>query len=152
EGGLVVAAIGLVLVGCQVSRTRRMPVRQFLACASCLGIATLVIAGPYVAVIGGGTNQNSVKHGMTNERVESAPRGAATLPLAVWWPGEPNAARGWWGLWALGTELSRGALHVGWVLALIGLWAYRDRLRTTPGTWVLLVLCGVTAVVLWLLA
>lgn len=52
----------------------------------------------------------------------------------------------------MGTELSRGALHVGWVLALIGLWVYRDRLRTTPGTWVLLVLCSVTAAVLWLLA
>lgn len=152
EGGLVVAAVGLVLLGCQASRVWRLAFGRFAACVACLVVATLAVGVPYMAVIGHVTNKHSIQNVIKNESVQAVPRGATSLPLAVWWPGEPNAARGWWGLWALGTELGRGALHVGWLAALLGFWAFRGRLRTTPGIWVLLLLCAAMGAVLWRLA
>jgi hypothetical protein len=151
EGGLIVATVGLTLLLCQAVRRWRFPKRRFLVYTMCLTIATLAVAGPYMAVIGGLTNKQSHRSVIHNRIVEAAPRGVAGVPLAVWWPGDEHDAKGWWGLWALGTELSRGAFHVGWLAVLVGLWACRDRLRT-PGVWLLLLLCAIMAAVLWLLA
>jgi hypothetical protein len=152
EGGLVVAAIGTVLLCCQAIRNRRWPVRRFLACSFSLALGALVVAGPYMAVIRGITNKQSIRSTIENRIVEAPATCTSGLPLAVWWSGSPDADKGWWGLWALGTELSRGAFHIGWPAALLGLWVCRDRLRSTPGMWVLLLLCAAMASVLWRLA
>jgi hypothetical protein len=149
EGGLIGLALGLALLSCQVSQRWRVPTRRFLASATCLFIATLVVAGPYMAVIGGITNKDSVIN--SAKIAAAAPSGTTRLPLAVWWPGDRDDAKGWWGLWALGTELARGALYVGWLPVLIGFLGFRDRLRT-PGVWVLLLLCVLTSAALWRLA
>jgi hypothetical protein len=152
EGGMVVASIGLVLVGCQAIRVQRWPLRQFMTCAAALAIAALVVAGPYMAVIGGITIKESIRRTIQDQTIETQTSTTGGLPLAVWWPGEKDASRGWWGLWALGTELSRGAFHVGWPAALLGLWVCRARIRWTPGLWVLLLLCTIMALALWRLA
>jgi hypothetical protein len=152
EGGLVVASFGLVLVGCQAIRVQRWPLRHFLVCAAALAIAALVVAGPYMAVIGGITNKESIRRTIQDQTMETQRSATAGLPIAVWWQGEKDASKGWWGLWALGTELSRGAFHIGWPAALLGLWLCRARIRGTPGLWVLVLLCTIMALALWRLA
>jgi 4-amino-4-deoxy-L-arabinose transferase-like glycosyltransferase len=149
EGGLVVAAIGLVLVGCQLNRGWRFPARRFAECALCLAMGAVLVAGPYIAVIGRLTNKQSHRSIFENRVVSDSPRITVGSPVAVWWPGKIDEAKGTWGLQALGIELSRGAFHVGWLAALIGIWACRERLRTTPGLWVLLLLCALMCVLLW---
>jgi hypothetical protein len=152
EGGLVAAAIAAVLVGCQIIRGQRWPLHRFAICGCCLLFGTLVVAGPYMAIIGGITNKQSI-HSTIQNRVVKAPTANTTgLPLAIWWPGEIDDKKGWWGLWALGTELSRGVFHIGWPAALIGLCVCRKRLRRQPGMWLLLLLCTLMAAVLWRLA
>jgi hypothetical protein len=152
EGGLVVVAIGAVLVWCQLIRGQRWSLRQFAMCGYCLLLGALVLAGPYMAVIGGITNKQSIHSTLQNHIVETGGTYTARIPLAVWWVGEADADKSWWGLRALGTELSRGAFHIGLPAALLGLWVCRDRIRRTPGMWVLLLLSTGMAVVLWRLA
>jgi hypothetical protein len=153
EGGLVVAAVGTVLLGCQAFRYWRFPWMRWVACAFALGFGALLIAGPYMAVIGGITNKDSIWHALKGRVAEAPPRQESTgLPLAVWFDGPADAKRSLWGLWALATELGRGAFYAGWVAALVGLFAYRHRLRAVPGIWVLLVLGAAIALSLWALA
>jgi hypothetical protein len=52
-----------------------------------------------------------------------------------------SAGRLLWGLQALATEMAKTFLYVGWVPAALGLWWFRDRYRTVPGAWVLLLVC-----------
>jgi hypothetical protein len=152
EGGLVAAAIGATLVGTQVVPGHRWPTRRLVICGICLSVAVLAVAGPYMAVIGGITNKQSIHSAIQNRVVEAPKAITAGLPLAVWWQGNIEDNKGWWGLWALGTELSRGVFHIGLPAALIGLWVCRERLRRVPGMWLLLLLCALMAAVLWRLA
>src|SRR5262249_27799237 len=118
----------------------------------CLAIGTLVFAGPYMAIIGGVTNKQSIRSTWENHIVETPSKSTSGFPLAVWWPGEKEDDKGWWGLWALGSELSRGMFHIGWPAALLGLWVCRQRILNLPGMWVLLLLCIVMSAVLVRLA
>jgi hypothetical protein len=153
EGGLVTAATGMVLLGCQAVRSWRLPWKRCVACAAALSLSALIAAGPYMAVIGGITLKHSIVQSLKGQTAEAPPcQNVTGLPLAVWWNGEGESKRTLWGLWALGTELGRGAFYVGWAAAIIGLLAYRHRLRTVPGIWVLLVLCAGVTLALWGLA
>src|SRR5205807_342657 len=84
EGGLVVAALGLVLATSQFVRAFRLPRRRFLICAACLVLGALVFVGPYVAVIGHITNKHSIQNVITNQRVQGGSSGVQSFPLAVW--------------------------------------------------------------------
>jgi hypothetical protein len=53
---------------------------------------------------------------------------------------------------AIGVELAHAFLWVGWLPALLGLWWCRERYRTVPGTWLLLVLFLMHMGLVWLLA
>src|SRR5262249_2660124 len=57
-----------------------------------------------------------------------------------------------WGLKALATEIIRGYQYLLGVPVLLGLWWFRNGLRTVPGAWVLLALCVMQAVILYRLA
>jgi hypothetical protein len=152
EGGLVVAAVGLVLLGRQAVRGQRVTFRRLIFGSAALGLGALAVAGPYMAVIGGITNKQSIHSTLQNHIVESSPSYTAGFPLAVWWEGDPDADKSWWALWALGTELSRGAFHIGLPAALLGLWVCREKIRRSPGMWLLLLLSALMAIVLWRLA
>jgi hypothetical protein len=151
EGGLIVATVGLMLLICKVVHAWRLPMRRFAVCTLALTMGALLIAGPYMAVIGRITNKDSQLRLLDKQAAHATPTETAGVPLAVWWDRSENDPKGWWGLWALGAELSRGAFHIGWLAVLLGLWACRDKLRT-PGIWLLLLLCALLAAVLWRLA
>ena len=102
-------------------------------------------------------------------------RGGASLPLAVWW-GPEDAARtskAMWATRALGSEYMKAAHYVVPVFALIGLFRLRSRSGRLPAgagfvrllgsirfrprlsdprIWLLLVVAGVQAAILWALA
>jgi hypothetical protein len=152
EGGLVAAATGIVLLGCQAVRSWRFSWKRWVACAAALSLGALIVAGPYMAVIGGITLKTSILNSVMGQAAEAPLRERMTaLPLAVWWS-EAEGKRTLWGLWALGTELVRGAFYVGWAAAIVGLLAYRHRLVAVPGIWVLLVLSAGVMLALWGLA
>jgi hypothetical protein len=160
EGLLIALCEGLVLLGCQAVRSWRFSRARLLACGSTLLLGTILVGGPYMAVIGHVTNKKSHINVLNGEKVEAAPAApprstltsaTGSVPLAVWWR-ESDGNKSWWGLWAVGLELSKGSFQVGWVAALLGFWHFRQRFRFIPGMWVLLALCTVMCAVLWRLA
>jgi hypothetical protein len=155
EGVVIVAATGLVLLGCQTVRAWRRPWLRLTACAATLAIGALVVAGPYMLVIGRISNKDTVEHlekgALLNRREGAVPM--AELPLAVWWQGETvRPHRLWWGLEALATELTKGLFQIGWLPTLLALWWFRNRFRRMPGTWILLLVCLAMLLALWRLA
>jgi hypothetical protein len=54
-----------------------------------------------------------------------------------------------WGLQAIATEVTKDLQYASVLPLLLGLWWFRDRLRTVRGTWVLLVFCGLHSFILW---
>jgi hypothetical protein len=151
EGAVVVVVVALVLVGCQLVRGWRMSVTRWAACLAGLSLGAALVGGPYVAAIGRLTNKQSHRSWIEGQIVEEPILSPLAAPLAVWWS-DQDASKSMWALRALGTELSRGAFHVGWLAAIIGLWSFRHRLRTTAGAWLLVLLALVMGVVLWRLA
>jgi hypothetical protein len=148
EGGLIVAAAGLVLLVMQATRTRRSSWGQFLARLVSLGVPALAVAAPYMLTIG----HLSTKQAITSVvQAPVQPLTLSDLPLAVWWTGDDpgRAGRALWSLRVLVEIIARTFFYVLWVPALIGLFADRQRIRQTPGVWVLLLVCGVLVVALY---
>jgi 4-amino-4-deoxy-L-arabinose transferase-like glycosyltransferase len=169
EGGVIVAATGLALLGCQAVRAWRISLGRLSACALTLSVGFLLVAAPFMAVIGRISNKDTLDHfqrgAWLNDTERIVPSARITdaspttelgygPPLAVWWQGEDpeHPHRFWWGLEALGTELSKGMFQIGWLPALIALWWFRDRFRSVPGVWILLLVCMAMLLALWRLA
>ena len=160
EGALIVAATGLVLVGAQAVGRWRRPWRQTTAGAAGLGLAALVVGGPFVAVTGQLTVKPTGKI-VIEARAAPPPPEPGTLAagqplLAVWHPEkdvEGSASRRLgWGLKVTVLEVIEAGSHITWLPALAGLWWYRGRLRHDPGPWAVLLLCLVLGLVLWRVA
>lgn len=156
EGGLVVAATGVVLLAGQAYRPWQMPWRAAVVCGASLGLAAVLVAGPYVTVIGKLTNKRSAERLIEGAALPPAVTRGPTFAVvpALWYTGgeQERSQRLGWAWKALGVELARGSFQVGWVAALIGFWGCRGRLRTSPGLWVLLVVCAAMTLALWRLA
>ena len=161
EGAFVLAATGLVLLGWQLS-AHWQPWQQVLKCGAVLTVAAAAVGGPYVFVLGRFTPKPTAHEILTGERTvngHSTPREslllAAAGPLP---PGLVLLADRWVGLsssralQAVAKETQKGFNYVGWVPALLALYWFAGRFRTTPGMWVLLVLCLLHAAVLWCMA
>ncbi len=71
--------------------------------------------------------------------------------LAIYAP-ESLKDRRLWGLYAIATEVTKDFQYLCVLPLLLGLWKFRDRLKTGGGAWVLLVLCLLHSLVLWRLA
>jgi len=177
EGGLLLAATGLVLAGMQLAPRWRRHWGTLGACGGSLALAAAAVGSPYVLITGHLTNKPSYhimvgdypeEPGKANRRSsleDVAPVAPANLPtassrrplmasiVAVWLKQEgPLPQRLREGLVALIDELIRGFHYLAWIPALLGLWWYAGRARTVPGIWVVLVLCGMHLLVLWRLA
>jgi hypothetical protein len=158
EGALVPLVTGLTLLGNQFIPAWRRPWKQCLANGLALGLAAMVVAGPYMAAIGGVTRKPTFIH-MTGraEATMTPPKlslARSPLPFAVWNYGpnvHPNDRYGW-AFKAVGTEIVRGTFYVLWVPGLFGLWWFRDRFRQHPGAWALLLLWGILALLLYRVA
>jgi hypothetical protein len=71
---------------------------------------------------------------------------------AIWWDSGKGIPPWWWGLHAQGYEVMKAYGYVLWLPVVVGLLWFRSRLRTSQGAWVLLVLAGLHALVLWRMA
>lgn len=71
--------------------------------------------------------------------------------LAIYAP-ETLENRYWWGLYAIATEVTKDFHYVAVLPLLLGLWCFRDRLRTVRGAWVVLILCVLHFLILWRVA
>jgi hypothetical protein len=177
EGGLLIGSTGLVLIGSQATRAWRMPWRRWLVCGTALSFVSLLIACPYMAVIGRLTNKQSHRS-LLEGRLATSPNadlsisspqpraphanvslGPALPPLAIIsfavWSNDTNhesPGSFWWGLRAVMTELGKGSFEVGWVPVFLALWWFRGLFREVPGAWVLLVVSLALILALWRLA
>jgi 4-amino-4-deoxy-L-arabinose transferase-like glycosyltransferase len=177
EGGFLLVATGVVLVGMHLTRARRSW-RSLGVCGGSLLLAAAVVGSPYVLITGRLSNKPSVdiminnypvdpiKANQRNRRENLPPPGFGPGSQAPW-PGRPLFASiyGVWinpegplthrlgqGLMALLEELVRGFHYVAWLPALVGVCWYAGRARHVPGIWVLVVLCGIYVLTLWRLA
>jgi 4-amino-4-deoxy-L-arabinose transferase-like glycosyltransferase len=164
EGGILIAATGIVLLGMQMSR-RRLPWRRALIGGAALVVAAGVIAVPYIITIGGLTAKPTAIDIMKAlasfldwafgwVRGGGSAHATAAPLFAVWRPdtGTEPAGRTWWSVVSLLEVLSKGFFYVFWVPALLGLWWFRDRFRLVPGTWVLLLVCVPVGLLLYRVA
>jgi len=163
EGALAVAATFAVLIGIQVMPALRWPRRQALACAAALVVGWLSLGGPYMAAVGGfspkPTARKITEGGdpyFSAAPVKDVPPSLARLgpTFAVWlheWP-NPQEHRVAKGFWAMVIETVRAYQYAFGVPALLGIWWFRDRLRTVPGAWVILLTCVLHAAGLWRMA
>jgi 4-amino-4-deoxy-L-arabinose transferase-like glycosyltransferase len=162
EGLLIPAAVGLTLLGMQAVRGWRRSWLSASACAAALTTAVLLVSGPYMLLIGGltvKTTGNALMKDATAELdrpIEAPEIGVVSgrALLAVWWHGDANAPSGRyvWGLQTLAEVLSKAFFFVLWVPALAGLVYFRDRFRTVPGAWMLLLVCVLLGCVLYRVA
>jgi hypothetical protein len=165
EGILIVLATGLVLLAGQAVQGWRRSRRDLLACTAALSLSALLLAGPYMAMIGRLTVKPSALRVMENHTAEAAPLTPEPSPqrrergnsgegghvlLAVWkvYDRLPSQ-RVWWGLGVLGYEIAKGACYVGAAAALLGLWLDRKRLVRMPAAWMMLLVCLGVAYALW---
>jgi 4-amino-4-deoxy-L-arabinose transferase-like glycosyltransferase len=168
EGLILAAATGVVLVAAQAVARWRRPWRDLLTCGATLTLATLVVAGPYMALIRGVTVKQAANR--VGERLRelartpdsrSLDRRIATLgmgmPLFADWS-DPNpdlhsfSERRVWALLVVPNMLIRGFFWSSWLPVLIGLWARRDLFRDSPFPWVILLACALIALSLFAVA
>ncbi len=152
EGALVVAAVGLVLVGMQLFQRSRQPWPRFLLCGTSLSVSAAGVGSIYVLTThhlsikpaAKGIIEFSANHpmpGSANDMVMS--QGVGREPLAasvfgVFFPRADNfPLKLGRSLRALGSEISHGFHYLGWVPALLGLCWFGTRLRREPAFWVL---------------
>jgi Dolichyl-phosphate-mannose-protein mannosyltransferase len=161
EGLMLVAAAGLALVlGKKLASPSRW--RQVLPNGLALVAGALLIAGPYMALIGGITNKptgGGLLHGEDPDKiwkarpVEVGERPFYSLPLGAWWNDGINKgeSRILWATQSLFMEWLKSSHYLAGLLAFFGLWLVRKRLRE-PAMLFLVVLVGMHAALLWLMA
>jgi hypothetical protein len=173
EGALVVIAAGLVLLGTQAHPLWRRSWKSTLTCGSSLAATALVVGSPYVLLTGQFTNKPSgqivletawlpKEQNGTEPQVGVPPLGGGPRPKAelqtasaflfgIYAP-ESLKDRRWWGIKAIASEVAHGYQYLAVLPVVLGLWWFRDHLRSVPGTWVIVVLCFLHGLVLWRLA
>jgi hypothetical protein len=176
EGLIVVGVALLVLGGMQLVRRERWPWRRALAGSLGLLAGAAVVAGPYMATIGGLTVKPSARHLFHNDKPQDtlfqpatsqtggrppsdtaalsrgAPLCAATF--AIWWmdaqrTGEPPWT---WGVNAIVVEFAHGFHYFAFIPAVLGLCWFGGRVRSDPGARVVLLWCLVLGLLLFRVA
>ena len=154
EGALIVPATGLVLVAMQFISTWRRSWVRALTCLAALLLTAAAVAGPYVLVNGRLTNKPTPRR-LWEPGADEAPVGwhgvhgpLTASVLAIYAPGTLKD-RHLWGLYAIATEVTKDFHYLAVLPLLIGLWSFREQLKTRCGAWVLLVLCLLHFLILW---
>jgi hypothetical protein len=174
EGLLLLFAV-MVCLAILAVQSRFGWTRRRLVLSACTTIAcTLVIAAPYMAVIGGLSNKTTGKwvlQGSSSARLDTQPSHdddseeanvdliggplLAMAPLAVWtaeWTeGTPGASAGW-AFKALLSEVGVGFHYIFWLPALVSLGWHRRRLVGDPGCWPLLLVVALHLALLFRVA
>ncbi len=161
EGALVVGTTGLVLLGVQCVRTRSVHWQRFLACGLALSLTAIIAGSPLYLI----THKLWLKNtgdklwqGTSQAPTPTVPQfaGGGSHPLfastfAVWGGVEDERERvqTLWGVKPVVAEIIKGTCYCLWLPMLLGLWWFRDRFRTVPVTWVMLISGVIIAVLLW---
>lgn len=154
EGALAGVAVGLVLL---VMRLVQWSWGRVAVNGGALTVAALLVAGPYMAAIGGVTVKPSGKKwlGLEQQAQETpAPpvQSNSGQPLfAVWWSNRVEPAPLPWAVGAVCRETVRAWQHVFWLPTLLGLWWWRGQWRSMAA-WPIFVLCLVHLSVLMRMA
>jgi len=162
DAAIVAGAIGLTLAGTAVVRRRGGgSTRAALLAGVGLVVGFLVLAGPYVALIGKLTNKptgNQLIEQMQGKEAkptyfQRTEIGSGRVPLAVWWdPAEVgDQSRAVWAIEAVGSEYWKSTHYSLVIFALIGLFTLRKRLDDSRVV-LLLVMAAVHVTALWWLA
>jgi hypothetical protein len=154
EGLLVAAVSVVVLAGLQRSPTWQRSRPALARAGLVLAAATLIVAGPFMWLIGGLSNKPGVRIVLGGEQArkgETPPRDRpahivhAPLPLAAWSyaNGKRPEDRYGWAAWALVLMVDKAFFHVLTLPFAVGLFLWWRRAARVPGMWVML---GVGAV------
>jgi hypothetical protein len=161
EGALIVAVTGLVLLGVQVIRTRRVHWQRFLTCGLALCLTALIVGSPLYLITGRLSLKNTAGKVWNNTSQAPTPPGTQfaagdsnvlfASTFAVWGGGveEREKMQALWGVKPVVAELIKGTCYFLWLPMLLGLWWFRDRFRTVLGTWVMLFLGVLIGMLLW---
>ncbi len=162
EGVVVPAATALFLIAMRAMPAWRWPWRRSAACGAALALAGVVVGSPYLLVTHHLSNKPSSREILRPRYHAEAPAIPAGLnpaarrpgfPLAVWLNQDlPWSSRAIKGLRGILAETTKGFQYFGCIPVLLGLWWYRDRLRTRPEVWLILTVVLVHTLALWRLA
>ena len=162
EGLLVAGAVGLVAAG--LAFARKWPADAALARLTALAVGLGLVAGPYAILIGRLTNKTTPRQMFSPSDASKGPiwkgqpqgRGpAAGVPVfAVWWDESTDggSCRTWWAARAVAKEVAKTTFYVPAALGLLGVIVLRRRLPSDPGLMVLLLMAGMHAGVLVVMA
>jgi hypothetical protein len=160
EGAALALVLGGVLLAIQFRPALRWPLRRSLESAFALAFSALIVAAPYMCVIGGFSNKYSINW-MTHSKLDGTPRveadrtPSARLPLARM--DNRLLVAGWdqnwtslndqhpcslnWALKMFAKEVGKGFHYIVWVPALLGVYMFRRRGAAEPTAWVAGALC-----------
>jgi 4-amino-4-deoxy-L-arabinose transferase-like glycosyltransferase len=151
----MMAAAGFGLVAAYLGITRKWPRDLTLGRLAALGVGVMLVAGPYMLVIGGVSNKPTA-----NQMLEENPKeklwkgqanGVAGGPLFAKWmnpPVEGLPSRVLWGAGATGIETFKSLHYLPAAFALAAFVFFRRRIATEPAFWVLLAVAAINAAVL----
>ena len=172
EGGLVLLATGLVLLGMGIFHRVTWPWPRVAKCAGALTLAAVMVGAPYALTIGSLSNKPTPRRMLDPEStdVPMAPQLTSAHRPPVFFSGMPGRQqpmvasllgiyaptdlhdRHWWAVYAIANELSKGYQYGACVPLALGLCWFRPRLWMIPGAWVLGTLCLLQGLILWRLA
>jgi hypothetical protein len=164
EGGMVPAAVGLVVLATPLIPAWRPPWRRFVASGVALVLLSVAVGSVYVYATGKITNKLSVQmvidwvwhasQQLLHRLMEwlssggEANVGGRALFAITFRPADRPPEQLAHSVRALATEIANGFHYAGVVPALIGLHACFGRLRRLPGSWALALYCTMHAVTL----
>lgn len=149
EGLLLAAAAGLALLLTQTRAATRRPWPLAARDAGVLSAATLALAVPFMAVIGGVSAKPSATQ-MVRPAADVAMTSTA-LPVASWnfGPDVKPSDRYGWAAWALASMIDKSFFHVLTLPFLAGLALRFRRDAADPAAWVPLLLCALLVPLLY---
>lgn len=137
EGALFPVSVGVVLVLRRVSRGAG----PWLPQAFALAISFMVLAAPFVAVVGKLTSKPTANRVLTADQV-SAPLPPGSPLLGSWFTSSSHGmGREAWAFWIFLGMLARGTLFVLWLPAFLTLVLCRKAVWSQPGTWAVALAC-----------
>ena len=158
EAMIVAAGVGLVALW--LGYTRRWPRDLTLGRLAALTVGVMLVAGPYMIVIGGVSNKPTA-NGIIEPNPRAKLRAGIDLPppqpaggaiFATWMsPSTKNhgiPGRAIWGAVATIEETFKSLHYLPAMLALVGIVALRRRIAAEPALWVLLVVAALNAMLL----
>jgi 4-amino-4-deoxy-L-arabinose transferase-like glycosyltransferase len=164
EGAIVLVATGLLILGMQWIPAWRRPWPRLFACGSSLIVIALGVGSLYFGFTHCFTNKPAAQGVIHLALIGPKHELPDALAAATRLTGQPLFASIWAihvdatgatklgpgpALRMLATEIVQGFHYVGGLAVLLGMWWHRRLLRAHPGIWLLALVCGLYALVLF---